>query len=74
MSIVMEPYIVTLFLRSGQSVEITIEAASVEAAERELRLTFQEGRQLRFPQPGSGELVVIYDVAEIAGVRIRPTK
>jgi hypothetical protein len=72
MPIVIKPYVVTLFLRSGQSVDVVIQAASVEAAERELRLTFQEGKQLRFTQADSGELVVVYDVADVAGVRIRP--
>ena len=72
MPIVIKPYVVTLFLRSGQSVDIVIQAASVEAAERELRLTFKEGQQLRFPQAETGELVVIYDLEELAGVRIRP--
>lgn len=72
MPIVIKPYVVTLFLRSGQSVDVVIQAASVEAAERELRLTFQEGKQLRFTQADAGELVVVYDVADVAGVRIRP--
>jgi hypothetical protein len=73
MPIVINPYVVTLFLRGGQSVDVVIQAASVEAAERELRLTFMEGKQLRFARPDTAELVVIYDVADVAGVRIRPT-